>query len=300
MKKIVLLFTLVITVCNACTQTVAQKSGTLLWKISGKDLSKPSYLLGTLHLKSGEYLDSIPGARAALQSCEQVVGEVNTADMAAMQMQAQQAMMMNSDTTYRMLYSAEDYKFVNEKVTSFIGAGLGQLGMLKPAAINQMVVLFAFQKYFPDINIENTLDVYIQAEAVKEQKPVVALETAEHQLYVLFGMTSIQRQADDLLCAMKNIDKILAFAPELINDYNQGDLDKLYQSLEKNNEICPSTTSEMDALNKDRNAAWMQKLPEIMKEKSSFIAVGALHLAGEEGLLNLLTEAGYTVEPVGL
>jgi uncharacterized protein YbaP (TraB family) len=44
----------------------------------------------------------------------------------------------------------------------------------------------------------------------------------------------------------------------------------------------------------------MQKLPEIMKEKSSFIAVGALHLAGEEGLLNLLKEAGYTVEPVGL
>ncbi|MDR0294673.1 MAG: TraB/GumN family protein [Prevotellaceae bacterium] len=300
MKKIILLFTLFVTVCSACTQTVAQKSGSLLWKISGKDLSKPSYLLGTLHLKSGEYLDSIPGARAALQSCEQVVGEINTSDMAAMQMQMQQAMMMNSDTTYRMLYSEEDYRFVNEKVTSFLGAGLGQLGMLKPAAINQMVVVFAYQKYFPDINIENTLDIYIQSEAVKEQKTVVALETAEHQIHVLFGMTSLQRQADDLLCAMRNIDKLLAFAPELIEDYNRGDLDKLYQSLEKNNEICPSTTSEMDALNKDRNNAWMQQLSEIMKEKSSFIAVGALHLAGEEGLLNLLKEAGYTVEPVEL
>jgi len=300
MKKIVLLFTLIFAVCSACTQTVVQKSGTLLWKVSGKDLTKPSYILGTLHLKPGEYLDSIPGARAALQSCEQVVGEVNMSDMTAMQMQAQQAMMMTSDTTYRMLYSEEDYRFVNEKVTSFIGAGLGQMGMLKPAAINQMVVIFAYQKYFPDINVENTLDVYIQTEARKEQKSVLGLETADHQLYVLFGMTSLQRQADVLLCTMKNIDKLLAFAPELINDYNQGDLDKLYQSLEKSNEICPPLPSEIDALNKDRNTAWMQKLPEMMKEKSSFIAVGALHLAGEEGLLNLLKEAGYTVEPVGL
>ncbi|MDR0295961.1 MAG: TraB/GumN family protein, partial [Prevotellaceae bacterium] len=156
MKKLVLLFTLFLTVCGACTQTVAQKSGALLWKISGKDLSKPSYLLGTLHLKPGEYLDSIPGARSAWQSCEQVVGEINTLDMAAMQMQAQQAMMMNPDTTYRMLYSDEDYRFVNEKVTSFLGAGLGQMGMLKPAAINQMVVIFAYQKYFPDLNPANT------------------------------------------------------------------------------------------------------------------------------------------------
>ncbi|MCL2098401.1 MAG: TraB/GumN family protein [Bacteroidales bacterium] len=300
MKKLILLFTLLVSVCNACTQTAAQKSGTLLWKISGNDLPKPSYLLGTLHLKSGEYLDSIPGARAALQSCEQVVGEINMPDMAAVQMQAQQAMMMTPDTTYRMLYSDEDYQFVSEKIASFLGVGLDQMGMLKPAAINQTVVLFAYAKYFPGFNPANALDLYIQAEALEEQKPVLGLETSDHQLYVLFGMSSLQQQADDLLCAMKNIEKLLDFAPELINDYNQGDLDKLYQSLEKSNKICPSTAAEMDALNKDRNTAWMQKLPEIMKEKSSFIAVGALHLAGEEGLLNLLKEAGYTVEPAGL
>ena len=68
MKKLVLLFMLIIATCSVYAQTGTYKSGSLLWEISGKDLSKPSYLLGTLHLKPGEYLDSIPGATAAFKS----------------------------------------------------------------------------------------------------------------------------------------------------------------------------------------------------------------------------------------
>ena len=278
----------------------AGKSGSVLWKISGKDLSKPSYLLGTLHLKSGEYLDSIPGATAALQSCEQAVGEVVMTDMAGMQMQMQQAMMMTPDTTYNMLYSDEDYRFVNDKINSLaMGFGLDKFGKLKPAAIQMTVIVFAYMKYFPGVNPANTLDSHIQSEAMKEQKPVLGLETVDEQIHILFGLSSLQRQADDLLCNLKNMDKMMAMIPEQIEYYNQGNLNKLYQQSADDDEICPSDPSEQAALIKDRNNVWVQKLPAIMKDKSSFIAVGALHLAGEDGLLNLLEKAGYSVEPVG-
>lgn len=297
MKKL-FLFLSIIATCNACVQAETGKSGALLWEISGNGLDKPSYLLGTLHLKSGDYLDKIPGAKASLQSCEQVVGEVNMSDMATMQMQMQQAMMMNSDTTYRILYSDEDYRFVSEEMTSLIGVGLDQMKIMKPAAIQLTITLFMCAKYFPDITPANALDAYIQTEAKKEQKPVVGLETAADQIYVLLGSMSLQRQADLLLCTIKNMDKMNALMLELIDNYDRGDLDKLYQSQDKNNELCSSTPAETNALNKDRNMAWMEKLPGIMKEKPSFIAVGALHLAGEEGLLNLLEKAGYTVKPV--
>jgi uncharacterized protein YbaP (TraB family) len=280
-------------------QTGTYKSGSVLWKISGKDLSEPSYLLGTFHLKSGEYLDSIPGARAALQSCEQVVGEINMSNMAGLQMQMMQAMQMTSDTTYKMLYSDEDYKFVSEKLASLIGTGLEQLNTMKPAAIQLTVIALAYMRYFPEINPANILDIRIQSEAKKEQKPVLGLETVDDQIHVLFDVMGLQRQADVLLCNLKNMDILLALVSELIDDYNQGNLNKLIQ-YQDNTETCPSSPAETAVLNKDRNIAWMKKLPEIMKEKSSFIAVGALHLAGEDGLLNLLEKSGYDVEAVGL
>ena len=299
MKKTALLFLLLIATSLIYAQTEICKSGSLLWKISGKDLPRPSYLLGTLHFKSGEYLDSIPGATIALQSCEQVVGEIPLSDMTELQKQMMQAMMMTSDTTYKMLYSDEDYRFVSEQLVSIMGSGLEQLGMMKPAAIQTAVTAFAYMKYFPDINLSNTLDIRIQSEATGEQKPVLGLETIDDQIYVLFGIMTLQRQADVLLCSLKNMDELMTIVPEVINNYDQGNLGKLYQLME-NTDVCPSLPSESDALNKDRNSAWIKKLPEIMKEKSSFIAVGALHLPGEEGLLNLLEKSGYKVEPVGL
>ena len=299
MKKLALLIALIIVACNTYAQTGTKNSGSLLWKISGKDLSKPSYLLGTLHFKSGEYFDSIPGAKAAFESCEQVVGEIPMSDMAALQMQMMQAMKMPSDTTYKMLYSDEDYKFVNEQLTSFLNAGLEQMGMMKPAAIQLGVVARAYMKYFPNINLANTLDVRIQSDATKGQKPVLGLETADDQIYALFGIMSLQRQAEALLCGLKNMAQSMAQIPEQIDAYNRWDLNKLYQQF-IDDDVCPSTPLENDALFKDRNNAWMKKLPEMMKDKPSFIAVGALHLAGDDGLLNQLEKAGYNVEPVGL
>jgi len=298
MKKAVFLFLLLIATCSLYAQAEAYKSGSVLWKISGQGLSEPSYLLGTLHFKSGEYLDSIPGARTALQSCQQVIGEIPMSDMAGLQAQMMQAMMMEPGTTYKMLYSEEDYQFVNEQLTALISAGLGQLGMLKPAGIQMSVIALSYAKHFPDLNPMNTLDIRIQAEATEAQKPVLGLETADDQIHVLFGIMDLQRQADALLCNLKNMDQILSLIPQQIDDYNRGNLNNLYQQL-KEDDICPSPPSESDALNKDRNNAWMKKLPGMMQEKSSFIAVGALHLAGEEGLLNSLEKLGYKVEAVG-
>ena len=300
MKKTVLFIVLIVSTCGMFAQTATYKSGSLLWKISGKDLSKPSYLLGTLHLKPGEYLDSIPGANAALKSCEQVVGEIPMSDMMAVQMKMMQAMMMTPDTTYKMLYSDEDFNFVSEQLKSFLGSGLdGQIGAMKPAAIQTMVVVLAYTKHFPDLNMSNTIDLRVQKEATNDQKPVIGLETAEDQIYVLFGIMSLKRQAEALLCNLKNMDKMLPLIPELIDIYNRADLNKMILHQDEH-EYCPSSPEETDALNKDRNNKWMTKLPDIMKDKSSFIAVGALHLAGEDGLLNLLEKSGYRVEAVGL
>jgi len=279
------------------SQTNIGKTGALLWKISGKDLSKPSYLLGTFHIKPAEFLDSIPGVKAALSAAEQVVGELTLTDQAKLQMQVQQAMMMPSDTTYQMLYSDEEYQFVSEQLTASIGAGLDQLKMLIPSGISMIYVMATYQKYFPGNNPANTIDIVIQKIATENNKPILGLETIDDQFKALFG-ASLKRQAERLLCSLKNPDYGIKQAEAIIEGYNQFDLDKIYNITLINDDPCPSSQQETDKLNKNRNDRWMQALPDIMKQKSSFIAVGALHLVGEDGLLYQLEKSGYAVEPV--
>ena len=67
---------------------------------------------------------------------------------------------------------------------------------------------------------------------------------------------------------------------------------------ERKGNQCDALPAEENALIYDRNKTWVQKLAAIMKAAPTFVAVGALHLPGDKGLLNLLKKQGYTVEAV--
>jgi uncharacterized protein YbaP (TraB family) len=295
MKKIFIFIALITLTLCLSAQTATNKTGSLLWKISGNGLSNPSYILGTWHIKSGDFFDSIPGAKEVFNNCEQVVGEIILSNMTEMQQQSHEAMIMSPDTTYKMLYSESEYKFVSEKISSILGGTFEQWSVLKPSALGTLVPMFTIMKYFPEFNPENVLDVRVQKEAQKTKKNVIALETSEEQAYLLYEMGSLKQQAEQLLCLLENFDFASLLIPKMIEAYNEGDLAFLAQEME--DEKCSSTTQNT-AIIDDRNHKWMKLLPEIMRTKSSFIAVGAGHLPGENGLLNLLEKAGYTVEAV--
>ena len=301
MKKLILALVLMVLVSNLFAQTGEYKTGSLLWKISGNGLEKPSYVLGTFHVKTSAYLDQIPGAKSALDAAEQVVGEVVMADMMTAAVKMQQKMMMPSDTTYKMLYNEADYQIVSEALTSMFGAGLEQLGALTPAGIQMSLLQVLIMKRYPEAMTTPLLDAYVQTAALEKQKPVIGLETIDHQIYVLFESSSLQKQANALLCGIKTAEgknleeETLKELKKLEAIYDSANLNEISKLLKEN--PCPDPQNDY-VLNKARNDAWMAKLPGLMKDKSSFIAVGALHIAGEEGLLNQLEKAGYTVEAV--
>ena len=86
---------------------------------------------------------------------------------------------------------------------------------------------------------------------------------------------------------------------KLTNAYMKQDLNTMFKiSEERKGNQCDALPSEEDALIYNRNKIWAEKLPAIMKAAPTFVAVGALHLPGEKGLLKLLKSQGYTVEPV--
>ncbi len=300
-KKLIFVLAFIVASSNLFALATEYKSGSLLWKISGNGLEKPSYILGTLHVKSSAYLDQIPGARVSFDASEQVVGEIVMADMMAQAMKMQQKMMMPADTTYKMLYNESDYKTVSDGLTLLLGAGLDQLGVLTPAGIQMSLLQVLIMKNYPHAASMDVLDSYVQKAATEQQKPVIGLETIDHQIYVLFESSSLQRQANALLCSMKaNEEKTLEAGMEedlkkMEKLYDNADLNGIGRLVKEN--PCPDPENEY-TINKARNDAWMKKLPGLMKDKPSFIAVGALHLVGEEGLLNQLEKAGYTVEAV--
>jgi uncharacterized protein YbaP (TraB family) len=245
------------------------------------------------------FLDSIAGAKQAFEACEQMVGELVMSDMAAMAVEVQTAGMMPGDSTWQKLLSEDDYRFVDEQLTAVFGVGLQTFGMFKPSMVSTTYTVMFSQKIFPQINPNEAIDLWFQQQATGRGIPIVGLETVHDQVAVLFGATSLKRQATDLVCMLKNPQYMELSAKRLNRLYRSADLTGLYALFTSNNDDpCPGSAEQDVALNEARNKKWLEKLPAIMADKPSFIAVGCLHIVGDVGLLAGLEQIGYTVEAV--
>ncbi len=273
----------------------------ILWKVSGNGLQRPSYIIGTHHMAPLSIKDSIAGLPNALKAIHQVYGELKVSDTqsATTMQKMQQQMMIQSDTTLQSLLTPEEYELVNKFSKENLKLDLAIAPKLKPAALQNIIVAMAYVKYIGGFNPQEQLDDYFQTEALREGKKVVGLETAEFQFNLLYNGTSLTRQAQLLMCTLKNIDAQVEQLRAVKNAFMNQDLNKMLQiSRERNNDSCDPMPEEEEAMNDRRNQAWVEKLDVIMREAPTLIAVGALHLPGDKGLLNLLKLRGYTVEPV--
>ena len=297
MKKIFLALLLIYFACTIHAQNGNEKTGSLLWEISGNGLEQPSYIFGTHHLFPLSFLDSITGLKQAFASCEQVVGELMLNDITALSVEIQKAGIMPQDTTWQMLLSEDDYRFVDGRLTAIFGVGLQSFGIFKPSMVSMAYKVSFHEKTFSNINPNEAFDVWFQQQAIMRDIPVVGLETVQDQISVIFEMSSLKSQADDLVCALKNEDFMELNTKKLNHLYRNADLVGLYAMFFEESP-CLSNDEQQVAMNETRNKKWLEKLPFIMEDKPSFIAVGCLHLAGEVGLLFGLEKAGYTVKPV--
>lgn len=301
-KKTITFILLVCTTISLSAQEQKEYTGSLLWKVSGKDLTQPSYILGTHHLTDIAFLDSIAGYNKAIDEVRQVAGEILMSDKAALQQKLQTAAMMPAGETYRTLLSDDDYAKLDQNLTAFFGAGIAQLGILKPGMLFTLYGVTVYQKIHPELNMQAhvAIDEYIQKKAIEKGLPIIGLETIEDQIYILLDAEPMQQQAEDLVCVTsQGLDLYKEQLRALDKYYHEGNLTALY-NLSFNNpyDPCPSTEKYKNIILRGRNNKWLAKLPRIMKDKPTLIAVGALHLAGNEGLLTQLVLQGYTVEAV--
>ncbi len=272
-------------------------SAQVLYKVEGNGLSSPSYIFGTHHIAPISVIDQF-GAKAPFESAVQVVGEIDmTQDPMQLAAAMQPHMMAPADSTLSKVISADVYDKVNEafkKLAPMPGMDLSMLEPLKPVSVNTMIAVSLAQQAMPGYNPAEQLDTWFQTTGMSEGKKIVPLETVEQQASILFDSMPIAYQAEDLVEMLLDVQKAVLKTKELSDAYLAQDIDKLLALSEAENE----RPDFMKALIDNRNADWLKKLPAIFNDGSTFVAVGALHLAGEKGIVQGLRNLGYTVTPI--
>ena len=288
----------------ALTATTLCAPAQLLYKISGNGL-KPSYIVGTYHLAPVSFVDSIPGIRQAMAETQQTYGELVMQEMFGADSLAmmQQAMMLPEGMTLDKLLTADEMNRLNAYMKELMGMDLSnpliaqQMGKMTPSALTTTLSVFSYMKKSGNIDVQNGFDDYFQKEAVKQGKNVGGLETMAYQVDVLYKGMTLERQKELLMCQVDNAEFLDKMEDDVIRAFFAQDINAIKEAMDKKlNNSCDTTPEEEEMLINKRNDNWLKKMPALMKQKPTLFAVGAGHLPGEKGVLNLLRQAGYKVE----
>lgn len=291
MKKAFIVLALIASVLSCDAQ--------LLWKISGNGLKSPSYLFGTHHVAPASMLDSIPGLRDALGRVDAVYGEI---DMRGIDEQTSMQAMMKyamapADSTLSKIFTAAEIDSIDSVLKKYTGGMLSvqQLEPMKPTVLASQLAVLQSMVAFPGFDPAQQLDKTVQNVAKAAGKDINGFESIDFQMQMLFGEPIIE-QARSLMKAIRNDNDIIAMSVKLAQLYMQGDIEGL-------EELMLDPTLGMDESTAEtmlykRNSNWAKMLMGILPTASVFIAVGAGHLPGEKGLINLLRKSGFTVTPV--
>ncbi|MEL7222816.1 MAG: TraB/GumN family protein [Bacteroidota bacterium] len=276
----------------------------LLWEISGKNLTTPSYLYGTIHLIPEEDYFLSETTQKAFDSSQRIAFEIDTEDMMnpASMMGLMSKMYMNDDLTLADLLEEEEYKMVADHFEE-MGLPMMFMGRIKPMFLS----ILAGQDMESMKPGEGggmgsmmgegmkSYELELTERAKELEKPIVGLETAEFQMS-LFDSIPYDAQAKMLVDAIENDANAAEeenMLDEMVELYKQQNIVAMVEMM---GEEEAGIGGFEDLLLLQRNRNWIPVMEELMAKEKVFFAVGAGHLAGEEGVIALLRKAGYKVE----
>ena len=290
MKKFLLLFSILF-----CAGSFLNAQ--ILYKVESKNGGKPSYVFGSHHLSPISVVEE-SGVMEYFNNTDQVVGELDlTIDPMALSLALQPYMMAPADSTLSVLLKGENLDSLNAQFVKWApmpGMQLQMLEPLKPLAVATMLAAGMSQEVMPGFDPNQQLDTYFFQTGVKDGKKILGLETPEYQGEVLFNTTPLTVQAENLIEMLKNPEESVEAAKKLSKAYQERDLNAMLDVSKQDSEH----PEFMEYILYKRNREWMEKLPGIIDNNSSFIVVGALHLAGPEGIIQGLQNQGYVITPL--
>lgn len=272
----------------------------IFWKIE-KPGVPTSYLLGTMHVTDPRVLAMPKGAAEAKAASKVVVVESDEIldekqGMGRLLAQPQLTMMTNGKSITDYL-SLEDQKTL-EAGLKIRGIPLSAVSRMQPWMLSSFIALPACELARKAGGAE-FLDKKLAEDAVRDGKSVKGLETMQEQLGAIASIP-IDFHIKSLIEMVRLGDRMDDVTTTMTDLYLKGEIGMMMPMLKR---VAPDSSEGEgyaefeERVVTDRNHRMAERSLPILAEGGAFIAVGALHLVGEDGLVTLIRKAGYTVTP---
>ncbi|TIN52620.1 MAG: polysaccharide biosynthesis protein GumN, partial [Mesorhizobium sp.] len=285
------------------TEAAAVPNGRgLLWKLE-KPGEEPSYLFGTMHMTDARVTTLPAAAQKAYEGADTIIIETTDALDKAKMMAAMAAepglMMFTDNTTLSSLLSPEDAAVLNKGLDA---RGIPPLTVakMKPWILSAMVALPACEVARQSAGAP-VLDVKLAADAKASGKDVEGLETAVDQLRAMASLP-LAYHMKGLVETLKLGDKVNDVNETMIVLYQRGEVGMFWPLFRT---VLPDTADDQagyaafeQTMITSRNKVMVAHAMPILARGNAFMAVGALHLPGPDGLVEDFRKAGYIVTAV--
>jgi uncharacterized protein YbaP (TraB family) len=265
----------------------ADKSA-LLWRIETRD-GRPSFILGTIHSTDPRVTRLRPDVLERLDNSERFVMEMVLDTEAFMQLGT--SMLLSPDTDLETMLGSNLYEQI---VSAMADRQMPEpfVRRLKPWAVMALLSM-------PKSTGGQILDMVLYQRASGQGKPTSGLESAAEQLDVFEGLSD-RDQIELLKMTLAQLPTQQSLLEQLIQAYAADDLKGIVAIAQRSYDQSRLASAQrfMTRLNDTRNQRMVERIIPYLKQGNSFIAVGALHLAGPQGILSLLDQRGYRIEPV--
>ncbi len=290
--SILVIFTVLLFSCKTTKTVKHDNTNALLWKIESKKLTHPSYLFGTIHLIDSANYFMPNGLDNAIDASKEVVFEIDMNEMEdpSMVFSILPKIMMKNDTSLKDLLTEKDYEIVEEKLSSK-GLPIFMFEKIKPMFL-MVITEMDLQPNALKTGAYLSYETEISKLAKEKNISIAGLETIDYQISV-FDSIPYKAQAEMLVKSMSKDDDSSEL-DHMIELYKNQNIQEMYKMI--NTE---ETTSKYEKyLLTNRNKNWIPIIEDKVAKQPTLFAVGAGHLAGKNGVINLLRDKGYSLTPV--
>lgn len=273
------------------TLPVSAQYHSLLWKISGNGLSAPSYLFGSMHTTDSRVKAMSDRAIPFFSQSAAFAMEVDPKQ--ALDMSLLSKLMMGKNYSLKKMIPQAAYLLLDSVIRDQTGFSMGLLDNMAPVFIMTIFETAAMGLTDSLTCEEDVLDLYLYQLATDHHKIIIGIETADEQLSALNSL-NYNEQADMLVHEVHEYERNRQGATAMVQFYLEENLD----SLARENEENEMPAKFYKALVTDRNKRMANRMSDFIRKQSTFIAIGALHLPGEKGVIELLRKKGFVIEAV--
>lgn len=289
-RDIRLILTLVLLLALSAARSLGAQERTLLWKVSEGD--KSIFLLGSIHYLRKENYPLNQAILDAFDASDRLVLEIdlqNTPAGAAQRLTLEKAVYRDGSNLAQNV-SQETYQLASKRAAE-LGIDMQVVQPMKPWFVAMTMLAVKLQRMGLDPKLG--VDHHLAERAKRDGKPTSGLETLEFQLGI-FDQLSKREQELMLRETAGELERIDKNVKDIVESWLKGDGDRLAALLLAGMRQYPELQQKLVI---ERNRRWLDQIAKLVEQGSNaMVVVGAAHLVGQEGIVDMLKARGLSVE----